>query len=569
MKQHRFYGHERVGQIHSITKEYPRIHTPLDLYDALREIWCASTCAPRLRQRWTEDNCTLGQCSITSFLAQDIFGGEVMAIPRPGGTVHCFNRIGDVDFDLTSEQYKENEISYEIRAVQSREQHFAKEEKRLRYEYLKAKLKEECDKALFATGEFGLEKESIRVTLDGHMAQTFHPFPGDSKRDRDFCESQMELITDVHCDVSSVIRELQGLTEESNKKLLQQEEPEMLWPFSNPPIVENIEDVQPAYFTGADRWKEEYRNYLAGKYGKRKMLFSGIHFNYSFTEEFLQQEYGRNKRQCSYEEYKNETYLDLARKLLKRAWILVYLMAASPVFDRSYFQQEPEELQGENEDQTTMVSPYASPRCGREGYWNSFQPILNFSSVKAYADSIRKYIREGLLQRPSELYYPIRLKPKGIYSMENLEKGISHIELRMFDLNPLADAGIEEKDLQFTEYLMKYLFLLPKEDITEEEQLLALENLKESARLQSVKIRQRKDDREAEAVQAEDAALALLDQVEKTMLAHYPSSQGSTITSVMDFQRDKIRVKDNRYADRIIAIYGDDYVGNMLSLNRR
>ena len=50
--------------------------TPRDYYDRLSKIWCAETCAPRMRADWSEENPTLGQCSITAFLLQDIFGGK-------------------------------------------------------------------------------------------------------------------------------------------------------------------------------------------------------------------------------------------------------------------------------------------------------------------------------------------------------------------------------------------------------------------------------------------------------------------------------------------------------------
>lgn len=56
----------------AIIDEYKGIKTPIDLYDALSNIWCAKTCAPRMRDRWTKENMTLGQCSITAFLVQDI-----------------------------------------------------------------------------------------------------------------------------------------------------------------------------------------------------------------------------------------------------------------------------------------------------------------------------------------------------------------------------------------------------------------------------------------------------------------------------------------------------------------
>lgn len=119
---------------------------PWDLYDALSEIWCSETCAPRMRDGWTKENKTLGQCSITAFLAQDIFGGKVYGILRAGGNYHCYNVIGDCAFDLTSEQFGSEKLDYTENPEQSREVHFAKEEKRLRYEYLRQQLKKYCNK---------------------------------------------------------------------------------------------------------------------------------------------------------------------------------------------------------------------------------------------------------------------------------------------------------------------------------------------------------------------------------------------------------------------------------------
>lgn len=135
-----FYGWEHAA-VPAITNQYRHIQTPTDLYDALSEIWCRETCAPRMQKDWTPENRTLGQCSITAFLAQDIFGGKVYGILRAGGNYHCYNVIGDCVFDLTSEQFGDEVLNYEDHTEQFREVHFAKEEKRLRYEYLKESLK--------------------------------------------------------------------------------------------------------------------------------------------------------------------------------------------------------------------------------------------------------------------------------------------------------------------------------------------------------------------------------------------------------------------------------------------
>lgn len=144
MKEYNFYGWQ-TADVPAVAEEYKKIDNPRHLYDLLSEIWCADTCAPRMRDDWTEDNKTLGQCSITAFLAQDIFGGEVYGILRSGGNYHCYNVIGDCLFDLTSEQFLPDVLSYEGNPIQSRDVHFAKEEKRLRYEYLKAELKKKLE----------------------------------------------------------------------------------------------------------------------------------------------------------------------------------------------------------------------------------------------------------------------------------------------------------------------------------------------------------------------------------------------------------------------------------------
>ncbi|MCI8889387.1 MAG: hypothetical protein HFG70_15095 [Hungatella sp.] len=135
-----FYGWNQ-GDVPAVTDEYGNLWTPCRLYDALHEIWCEYTCAPRLREHWSSENRTVGQCSITAFLAQDIFGGRVYGILRPGGNYHCYNVVGDCVFDLTSEQFGQEKLDYRDNPEQFREVHFAKEEKRQRYEFLKGELK--------------------------------------------------------------------------------------------------------------------------------------------------------------------------------------------------------------------------------------------------------------------------------------------------------------------------------------------------------------------------------------------------------------------------------------------
>lgn len=157
------------------------------------------------------------------------------------------------------------------------------------------------------------------------------------------------------------------------------------------------------------------------------MLFSGIHFNFSFDEEVLRREYEKKRNKTEYSDtfshYKSSFYLELAAKMTKHSWLTVYLTAASPVMDGSFFCSD---ALG-----TDVLNRYASPRCSEIGYWNDFIPILRYENLKAYTDSIQAYVNDGQLKSPAELYYPVRLKPRGENSLKNLQNnGVDHIELQ-------------------------------------------------------------------------------------------------------------------------------------------
>ena len=137
-----YYGCEH-GSIPVKKNIYPGIETLDDLYRVLSDVWCAETCTPRMREQWSKENRTLGQCSITSFLVQDLFDGEVYGILLEDGNYHCFNVIEGIKVDLTSEQFTDQVPDYEHVSVQKREEHFRKEEKYQRYLLLKDLLRQE------------------------------------------------------------------------------------------------------------------------------------------------------------------------------------------------------------------------------------------------------------------------------------------------------------------------------------------------------------------------------------------------------------------------------------------
>lgn len=140
-----FYGAE-WADVSALTAAYPGIASPRDAYSALQSCWSKETCAPRYREEWSESNPTLGQCSITAFLIQDIFGGRVYGVPLPGGGVHCYNVVGTCVFDTTSEQFGNTVLSYENNPEQCRAEHFSSAEKHARYELLRTRLQAVCAK---------------------------------------------------------------------------------------------------------------------------------------------------------------------------------------------------------------------------------------------------------------------------------------------------------------------------------------------------------------------------------------------------------------------------------------
>ena len=298
-------------------------------------------------------------------------------------------------------------------------------------------------------GNFGLEREALRVTATGRMAQTPHPFSPDHPRIvRDFCENQTEINTGVHATAKGAVEELKEIDAALRAVIAQQGE--YLWPNSNPPPGLAEDEVVPAKFDGPLAGKSAYRDYLATKYGKQLMAYCGIHVNFSFGARLV--EAARVKR--------DELYLHVAAQCVKWGWAIVALTAASP------------------------RTSYASVRCSEIGYWNKFVPVLDFSSIRAYAKGVARYVQDGQLIAPSELYYPIRLKPRGPNSLLSLvENGIDHIEVRCVDLNPMTGGLVDVRDVEFIHLFFLWCAAQERETLTAERQMESVAAFKAAARL--------------------------------------------------------------------------------------
>ena len=396
--------------------------------------------------------------------------------------------------------------------------------------------------------EFGLEKESLRVKPDGSLAHTQHPFLNDANIDRDFCENQIEIISNVFNSADELIEQLEGLHDRIFGTLAEKDE--ILWPFSNPPVVQGEEDVPVAEFTGELQSKSVYRRYLAEKYGKMKMLFSGIHFNFSFSSDLIEavcSESGETEQEC-----KNSLYMELAAKLVKYDWLIVYLTSASPVMDASFIRYSGF---GENAGKI-----YSSVRCSKVGYWNDFIPVLDYSSVENYVNSVQKYIDGGKLKSVSELYYPVRIKPRGKNTLEALtEKGINHVELRTLDLNPLTRNGIFKEDIEFLHLFMLYLMSLEEELPDENGQIASVLNIKKAAMYDDVN--NCIECFGSKPIPLKTAALKELEKIEAFSEKYLPG-----FLDVVAYQKAKIKDENNRYAFRVRQLFEKNYVEKGIKL---
>ncbi len=145
-KAYNYYGAEHKINVKNCL--YDGIKNIHDLYDALVKSWSRETCTQRLRHKWTKEDYTCGQCAITAFVVQDIFGGDIYEIPLESGGVHCFNLIDGVAVDLASEQFgdKAKDLDYTNNiALQDRELRMLQPGKKERYELLKSNLKAYLD----------------------------------------------------------------------------------------------------------------------------------------------------------------------------------------------------------------------------------------------------------------------------------------------------------------------------------------------------------------------------------------------------------------------------------------
>jgi glutamate--cysteine ligase len=320
---------------------------------------------------------------------------------------------------------------------------------------------------IWLKGLFGVEKENIRVDRNGLISQTPHPTVfGDKLKHpyitTDFSESQIEMITPP----LPTITETLGFIETIHDLVSLELNDEYLWPQSMPPILPADDQIPIARYQNIGLKEEEYRKNLALKYGRKKLTLSGIHFNISLDEKLLKSLYQNSSTEISFGEFSDEVYLKITRQLLRFRWLYVLIFGNSPVADPSF------DLKCTNLPIHFNANTRGlSLRNSCFGYGNLDELFPDYSSTKAYCESIETMINDGRLSASKELYVSVR--PKFISKSDT----ISYVEIRFLDINPMSKIGITPQMLRFLHCLAIYGLLTDEQDsFSSDDQALANTN---------------------------------------------------------------------------------------------
>ena len=301
---------------------------------------------------------------------------------------------------------------------------------------------------------FGLEREGLRVNQNGKLAQTSHPKAFGSRNfhptiQTDFSEQQLELITPIAPSTKEARRFLAAITDVAGRTIPKNE---VIWPLSMPPKLSPAE-IQIAHLE--NDFERYYREGLAKKYGKTLQAISGIHYNMELGPDLIQALF----KVSDYKNirlFKNDLYLKLARNFLRFRWFLTYLYGAAPIAEEGFLTRE-------------ISQPVRSIRNSDLGYVNDQKIHISYASLESYVSDIEKYVAQGDLITEKECYMPVRFrgqKENRLY----LEKGITYLEFRCFDLDPFEVLGISQETMDTVHLFL--LALLWLDDIAEPDELL-------------------------------------------------------------------------------------------------
>ena len=340
------------------------------------------------------------------------------------------------------------------------------------------------EKSSLLTGiKRGIERETLRVTGNGELAQTPHPLSLGSKLTHpfittDYAEALLEFITPASSEFSQPLEFLTKIHQFVARRIGD----ELMWSTSMPCMLgdENLIQIADYGSSNSGKMKYVYREGLGHRYGRQMQTIAGVHYNWSLPEEFwqwLQQSCGHKG---SLRSFKDERYFALIRNYQRYSWLIPYLFGASPAVCRSFLKDGKLELK--ELSPRSLYGEYAtSLRMSDIGYQNNAQAGINirFDNLNSYLDGMEHAIRTpdpyyenigvvvdghwkqlngNLLQVENEFYSGIRPKHTPVLGMRPSKSlrlhGVEYIEVRLFDIDAFSPIGINEDMMRFADVLL-------------------------------------------------------------------------------------------------------------------
>ena len=348
-------------------------------------------------------------------------------------------------------------------------------------------------------GRQGVEKESLRVTPDGLIAQTPHPRALGSALTNehittDYSEALIELVSPTFRTSWELLQYLLDL----HQFVYQHLGDELLWATSMPALIDGDASIPIARYgkSNVGRMKSVYREGLGLRYGRMMQAISGVHFNYSFPERMWDPWADLVQSRMRGQPFISERYFHLLRNYRRHGWIVLYLFGVSPVVCNTFLRGRNVTLPRLSKD--TSYEPYAtSLRMSDLGYRNRNQAGLSVSvnSLDEYVrdlsraittrhepyeklgvkvDDEYRQLNANILQIENEYYSFIR--PKRVARSGErptkalLRAGVEYVEVRALDVSAFDPVGVNQNKLRFLEVFLALCLMKDSPPIGESEQ---------------------------------------------------------------------------------------------------
>ena len=348
-------------------------------------------------------------------------------------------------------------------------------------------------------GRKGVEKESLRVTPDGRLAQTPHPRALGSALTNehittDFSEALIELVSPTFRTSWELLQYLLDL----HQFVYQHLGDELLWATSMPSQIDGDAAIPIAQYGSSNigRMKSVYREGLGIRYGRMMQAISGVHFNYSFPEAMWDAWPDLVQSRERGQPFISDRYFHLLRNYRRHGWLVLYLFGVSPVVCNTFLKGRNVTLPRLSKD--TSYEPYAtSLRMSDLGYRNRNQAGLSVSvnSLDEYVrdlsraittrhepyeklgvnvDGQYRQLNSNVLQIENEYYSfirPKRVARSGERPTKALRRaGVEYVEVRALDVSAFDPVGVNQNKMRFLEMFLALCLMKDSPPIDESAQ---------------------------------------------------------------------------------------------------